>query len=140
MVVMMIHFIMIQIHIDLDQLQNNDEYLKYTMGALLKEKRVRNYLKMAMKTEEEINNEISRTGNTHIYPCGRYVGSVKQTDRGFIKRFYNDVGRIFHNLPQMESERKVAKAKQESKDRINEKRAEIARLEKEIEDEENVKY
>ena len=128
--------------LDLNQLQNNDEYLKFALEQLLEEDRVNRYLTMAMKTEEEINNEVARTGNRNIYPCGRYVGSVQQTDKGLAKRFDKNIGRMFHNMPQMRKEREEFRAKKEAKkqNRIAMKRKEIDRLSREIEDEENARY
>ena len=123
--------------LDLNQLQNNDEYLKYALEQLLEEDRVNRYLTMAMKTEEEINNEVARTGNRNIYPCGRYVGNVQQTDKGLAKRFDENIGRMFHNMPQMKKEREEFKAQKEVQNRIAMKRKEIDRLAREIEDEEN---
>ena len=120
--------------IDLEKLQNNIEYLKFTLEELLDQDRVERYLKISEKTSLEINNEIARTGNTRIYPCGRYVGDSKESDRGFVKFFDIGVGRYCHELPEMQQEREEKRnsriARQQAE--IDRKKEELARLEAEL--------
>ncbi len=118
--------------IDLRELQNNDQYLKYLMTCLLKQERVNGYIEMSKRTEQEINDEVARTGNQKIYPCGRYVGSIVTTDRGYRKTFYGDVGKYFHNTPEMVQERNECRVVREAnrQAKIAEEKAKIAKLEK----------
>ena len=127
--------------IDLEKFQNNAEYLRYTLNELLDRSRVGRYLKISEKTIPEINDEIARTGNNRIYPCGRYVGGVKETEDGFSKVFDPEVGRYCHELPEMQQEReekrnlRIERQQEEIARRraeIDGKKAELARLEAEF--------
>ena len=113
--------------IDLEKLQSDIGYLKFALEELLDQDRVQRYLKISEKTIPEINDEIARTGNTRIYPCGRYVGGVKETDRGFSKVFDPEVGRYCHELPEMQQQRE-----EKRNSRIARQQAEIARKEAEL--------
>lgn len=120
--------------IDLEKLQSDIGYLKFALEELLDQDRVQRYLKISEKTIPEINDEIARTGNTRIYPCGRYVGGVKETDRGFSKFFDPEVGRYCHELPEMQQQREEKRnsriARQQAE--IARKKEELARLEAEL--------
>ena len=120
--------------IDLEKLQSDIGYLKFALEELLDQDRVQRYLKISEKTIPEINDEIARTGNTRIYPCGRYVGGVKETDRGFSKVFDPEVGRYCHELPEMQQQREEKRnsriARQQAE--IARKKEELARLEAEL--------
>ena len=120
--------------IDLEKLQSDIGYLKFALEELLDQDRVQRYLKISEKTIPEINDEIARTGNTRIYPCGRYVGDSKESDRGFVKFFDIGVGRYCHELPEMQQKREEKRnsriAMQQAE--IARKKEELARLEREL--------
>lgn len=120
--------------IDLDRFQNDETYFKFAARALLEENRVQRYLNMAMKTTEEIQQEVARTGSKSIYPCGRYIGNIIDRGAGLGKGFNGDIGKIFHNLPEMRKEREDLKMfqKRAKEAEIAKKQDEISRLSQEI--------
>ena len=85
--------------------KNNFEYLKFVMRSLLREKDVKRYIEIGLMTQEELN----KNENSHLMPCGRYVGEVVNANNTIGKIFSNRIGEILHNSIGMiqERERKV---------------------------------
>ena len=119
-------------------METDPEYLKYALKALFEQKRVNRYLDMALMTEEEIQQARS-AGDRTVYPCGKYIGDIKRNDDGRLgKRFNASIGRMMHNTAEMQSKRETFRKEQEARKqaRLAAKKAEIARLQAELDEEE----
>ncbi len=109
--------------IDTNLLQRDSNYCDYVMKALLNEKRVNEYLERGLQENSE-------------QPCGNYVGGVKTKDNGYKKVFDPVVGKMIHESLEMKQKREKNRAKQEQikQEGIDRRKAEIERLQQEIED------
>ena len=137
--------------VDKDRLEQDEEYLKYVMKDFLERERIKEYLSNGLETEGELKaeeKEAKRTGRgtkSHYWPCGIYVGGVRQKGNEFGKFFDVDFGKKIHNSPEMveaRAEHRTQKAKEEEEERkrkvqaIREKKENIARLQREVEEDE----
>lgn len=135
---------------------NDRNYFKTVMKGLLQRERIKEYIERGLMTEDELEEKRQslleeargkdgeekkklESEAAHCIPCGRYVGeAVKHIDENgktYIgKRFNGRLGYEYHNLPEMEQERQEHKMELERKrqSRIAEKRAQIERLQSEI--------
>ena len=120
--------------IDLNLLQNDYEYIKFVIKALLNQDRVESYLKLSLKSEQEIFNEREKTGNNHLWPCGKYVGHAIKTPNGYKKVVDGEIGRVCHNLPEMQQERETYKTKKRAniENQISKKIEEIDKLKEDL--------
>lgn len=100
--------------VDLIKMLQDSAYLRYAIKGipeqqtegLFNKERVQRYLKTGLKTEEEISEEINRTGNKRLWLCGRYVGEIVQKENGSLSKKFNlNVGKLEHNSPEMAQER-----------------------------------
>lgn len=107
--------------IDLGLLQTNPDYCSVVMKGLLDKKRVERYLENGLQETPE-------------NPCGKFIGGVIKTEKGFCKYFSTVVGQVSHNSELMvnrrrEHRRKVEEQRQQA---IEVRKAEIERLQEEI--------
>lgn len=119
-------------------METDPEYLNYTIKELFKQERVKKYLKWAMMTETEIDEE-RNIGDKKACPCGRYIGEVQRREDGRLGRMFNmSIGKIMHGTAEMQSKRRAEKQAKEARrqEMLATKRAEIARLQAELEAEE----
>ena len=109
--------------VDTNLLQRDNNYCDYVMKALLNEKRVNEYLERGLQENSE-------------QPCGNYVGGVRTTDNGYKKVFDPVVGKMVHESLEMKQKREKNRARQEQikQEGIDRRKAEIERLQQEIED------
>ncbi len=109
--------------VDINQLQSNPTYCDYVMKGLLNEKRVNSYLERGLQENPE-------------QPCGNYVGGVRLTERGYGKVFDAKIGKMIHEALPMKLKREEYRRRQEQEkqDSIARKKAEIERLQQEIND------
>lgn len=107
--------------IDLELLQNDLDYCNMVMNKLLDKQRVERYLETGLQEEPE-------------QPCGKYIGGVEQTEKGYGKFFSTIVGQISHNSKLMVDRRQERRAMIEAKRQkdIADKKAQIERLQSEI--------
>lgn len=80
--------------IDLQLLQNDQNYCEIVMRELLDKQRVERFL------EEGLQEDSKR-------PCGKYIGGVKKTEeKGYEKVFFTEVGQVSHNSKWMQKKRR----------------------------------
>ena len=105
--------------IDLDLLQHDPTYCKMVMKNLLDQDRVRSYLNEGLKENPE-------------RPCGKYIGGVGKTEKGYAKFFSPSVGEASHNSKLMVDRRKQLRTlrQKELSAKIASKQAEIEDLKK----------
>lgn len=109
--------------IDPNRLQEDEDYCSFVMRFLLDRKRVIKYLEDGLRDNPE-------------NPCGKYIGGVRKSEKGYEKTFSPSVGRASHYSESMINSRKILKEKMQA-DRqrvINEKQSQIEKLQKEIND------
>ena len=121
--------------IDWNLLQTDPDYAQVVMKELLKKTRVEAYLDAAMKTEDELAEERQDENDFEKYPHGRYVGEVNIGKSGqYRKSFDSEIGNLMHYSADMVADRNEyrAKAEERRKEKIEARKAEIARLQAEI--------
>ena len=79
--------------LDLYLLQTDKDYCNMVMNGLLDKQRVEKYLERGLQETPDL-------------PCGKYIGGVYKTERGYGKYFSEDVGRASHNSGLMIEKRK----------------------------------
>ena len=89
--------------IDPHSLQTNEEYCIFVMNYLLDKKRVMKYLEEGLKENPELL-------------CGKYVGGVRKSEKGYEKVFSPAIGRASHYSKAMVRQRD--EHRKERKDRI----------------------
>lgn len=104
-------------------LQSDEKYCSNVMRYLLNKKRVNQYLENGLQESPE-------------HPCGKYIGGMRKTENGYSKFFDIDAGIASHNSKLMVERRRENREKMEQKKRmeIDRKKAEIQRLQSEIDD------
>lgn len=104
-------------------LQSDEKYCSNVMRYLLNKKRVNQYLENGLQESPE-------------HPCGKYIGGMRKTENGYNKFFDIDAGIASHNSKLMVERRRENREKMEQKKRmeIDRKRAEIQKLQSEIDD------
>ena len=104
-------------------LQSDEKYCSNVMRYLLNKKRVNQYLENGLQESPE-------------HPCGKYIGGMRKTENGYNKFFDIDAGIAAHNSKLMVERRRENREKMEQKKRmeIDRKKAEIQRLQSEIDD------
>lgn len=104
-------------------LQSDEKYCSNVMRYLLNKKRVNQYLENGLQESPE-------------HPCGKYIGGMRKTENGYSKFFNIDAGIASHNSRLMVERRRENREKMEQKKRmeIDRKKAEIQRLQSEIDD------
>lgn len=104
-------------------LQSDEKYCSNVMRYLLNKKRVNQYLENGLQESPE-------------HPCGKYIGGMRKTENGYSKFFNIDAGIASHNSRLMVERRRENREKMEQKKRmeIDRKRAEIQKLQSEIDD------
>ncbi len=109
--------------IDLNLMRGDQQYCEMVMKDLLNQNRVKNYLDKGL---EDLPG----------YPCGMYVGGVRSTQNGYDKFFDVAAGEEAHYKPYMIKMREKHKAEQQQKkqNQIARNRAEINRLQGQIDD------
>ena len=109
--------------IDLNLLQNDPDYCKIVMQNLLNMERVEKYLDMGLEETPE-------------HPCGKYIGGVMKFGNQYKKFFSETIGKASHNSETMINKRKRHRERIEyaKKMAIERKKAEIAKLQTEIDD------
>lgn len=107
--------------IDLDLLLVDKDYCNKVMRDLLNKKRVEKYLTDGLEEEPDI-------------PCGKYVGGIMKTEKGYKKFFSKEVGIASHNSISMKKSREEYRMiikKQRERD-IQASKMEIKRLQDKI--------
>ena len=109
--------------IDPELLQRDEEYCLVVMRKLLDKKRVTKYLEDGLKEKPE-------------HPCGKYVGGVNLTEKGYVKSFSIAAGEASHNSDYMVNSRKEYQKKIEEQKlkSISDRKKQIQSLQKEIDD------
>lgn len=107
--------------IDLDLLQNDPNYCNAVMKKLLDKQRVERYLENGLQEAPE-------------KPCGKYIGGIQQTEKGYAKFFSTIVGQTSHYSTLMTNRRQEHREMlQEQKAKaIAEKKAQIEKLQEEL--------
>lgn len=109
--------------IDPTLLQTDKDYCSVVMRKLLDKKRVTKYLEDGL---QETPNQ----------PCGKYIGGVKPTEKGYGKFFSLPVGKASHNSDLMVNCRREYRENIEAKKQkeIADKKSQIQQLQSEIDD------
>ena len=104
-------------------LQYDENYCVSVMKDLLNQKRVNQYLQNGLQENPE-------------RPCGKYVGGIQKTDNGYRKFFAINVGKASHNSRLMVERRRENRERAEQKKQmeIARRKAEIQKLQSEIDD------
>lgn len=107
--------------IDLELLQNDQNYCNMLMKGLLDKQRVERYLENGLQETPE-------------QPCGKYIGGVIQTEKGYGKFFSTIVGQASHNSELMINRRQENRARIEAQRQkaIADKKAQIEKLQSEL--------
>lgn len=107
--------------IDLNLLRSDPYYCNKVMKELLNKKRVERYLEAGLEEMPE-------------RPCGKYIGGVIQTEKGYRKFFSESVGYASHNSHLMIDRRRENRENREALRRkaIANKKEQIANLQAEI--------
>lgn len=107
--------------IDLELLQSDSNYCNMVMKGLLDKQRVERYLESGLQELPE-------------RPCGKYIGGVRQTEKGYGKFFSVIVGRASHNSELMINRRQEhrARIKAQRQKAIADKKAQIEKLQSEL--------
>ena len=93
---------------------------------------IKNYIEEKVsRLEKYLENGLKETPEQ---PCGKYVGGVKKTEKGYTKFFSTIVGQASHNSELMVNRRKEHREMLERKKQkdIENKRAQIEKLQREI--------
>ena len=107
--------------IDLELLQTDPNYCNMVMKELLDKQRVERYLESGLQETPE-------------HPCGKYIGGIRQTEKGYGKFFSTIVGKASHNSELMvnrkqEHREMIEKQRQKA---IADKKAQIEKLQSEL--------
>lgn len=107
--------------IDLELLQSDPNYCKILMEGLLDKQRVERYLESGLKETPE-------------QPCGKYIGGIRQTEKGYGKFFSTIVGRASHNSELMVNRRQEHREmlERQKQKAIADKKAQIEKLQNEL--------
>lgn len=107
--------------IDLELLKNDPDYCNMVMKGLLDKQRVERYLESGL---QEMPKQ----------PCGKYIGGVRRTEKGYGKFFSMIVGQASHNSELMINKRQQHKEMIEAKRQkaIADKKAQIEKLQSEL--------
>lgn len=107
--------------IDLQLLQSDPNYCNMVMKMLLNKQRVEKYLEDGLQENPE-------------RPCGKYIGGVRKTERGYGKFFSTMVGQASHNSKLMVDRRKKHREMIEAQrqEAIANKKAQIEKLQNEL--------
>ncbi len=107
--------------IDLELLQTDPNYCNMVMKGLLDKQRVERYLESGLQETPE-------------QPCGKYIGGVRQTERGYGKFFSTVVGKASHNSDLMVKRRQERREMIEAQKQkaIADKKAQIKKLQIEL--------
>lgn len=110
------------IEIDLELLQSDKNYYKMLMSKLLDKERVEEYLERGLQETPEI-------------PCGKYIGGIRKTEKGYGKFFDVTVGQASHNSKLMVDRRQKLREEEEARRKrdIERKKEQINKLQSEIE-------
>lgn len=108
--------------IDLELLQSDPNYCNMVMKGLLDKQRVERYLESGLQETPE-------------KPCGKYIGGVRQTEKGYGKFFSSIVGRASHNSELMINRRQQHREMMEAQRQkaIADKKDQIKKLQSELE-------
>ena len=103
--------------LDIDALQHDSVYLETVMRDLLEQNRVERYLRKGLQDYPE-------------RPCGQYVGEISTENYG--KVFNISIGKIAHNLPEMQNkrleEKRIALKEKNRREKIAKLQGEINEL------------
>ena len=107
--------------IDLNLLQRDPNYCNMVMKGLLEKQRVERYLESGLQETPE-------------QPCGKYIGGIRQTEKGYGKFFSTIVGQASHNSGLMVNRRRESREMNEMKrqQKIADRKAQIEKLQSEI--------
>lgn len=107
--------------LDVKLLQTDPNYCSMVMQNLMDKQRVERYLEEGLRETPEV-------------PCGKYIGGVGQSEKGYTKFFEPSVGLASHNTDLMRGRRRErqAMAERARQKSIQNKKAEIARLQNEV--------
>lgn len=107
--------------IDLELLQSDPNYCNILMKGLLDKQRVERYLESGLQETPE-------------QPCGKYIGGIRQTEKGYGKFFSTIVGRVSHNSELMVNRRQEHREmiERQRQKTIADKKAQIAKLQNEL--------
>lgn len=107
--------------IDLELLQTDPYYCNIVMKGLLDKQRVERYLESGLQENPEI-------------PCGKYIGGINQTEKGYGKFFSTIVGQASHNSELMVNRRQEYRQRLEAQKQqvIAAKKAQIEKLQNEV--------
>ena len=107
--------------IDLELLQSDPNYCNMVMNKLLDKQRVETYLENGLRETPE-------------QPCGKYIGGVRQTEKGYSKFFSIIVGQASHNSKLMINRRQEHRSRIEIQRQkaIASKKAQIEKLQSEL--------
>lgn len=108
--------------IDIELLKTDPNYCNKVMTDLLDKQRVEKYLESGMQEEPE-------------HPCGKYIGGIRQTEKGYGKFFSIVVGIASHNSELMvnrrQEHREIIEYRRQKA--IADKKAELEKLQEELE-------
>lgn len=107
--------------IDLELLQSDPNYCNIVMKGLLDKERVERYLENGLQ-------------ETPQQPCGRYIGGIRQTEKGYGKFFSTVVGLASHNSRLMINKRQEYRSNLEvqRQQSIADKKAQIKKIQSEL--------
>lgn len=109
--------------LDLRLLQTDPNYCSMVMQDLMDKQRVERYLEDGLQEQPKV-------------PCGKYIGGIRQSEQGYTKFFNPSVGLVSHNSDLMIGRRRERQAMLEERRQqlVQNKKAEIARLQNEVND------
>ena len=111
------------IELDLELLQTDPNYCNVLMNGLLDKERVERYLEKGLEETPDL-------------PCGKYIGGVSKTEKGYGKFFSRDVGMSSHysDLMVNRRRRKIEENERQRQAEIESKKNQIKKLQSEIDD------
>ncbi len=111
--------------LDTQALQQDESYAYETMKSLLNKERVMRYINTGLEEKPK-------------QPCGKYIGGIEKEENSYIKFFSPDLGQASHYSDLMINRRREYRQKaeiQRQQEQIKaEKRAQIQKLQQEIDD------
>lgn len=112
----------ISLGVNIEQLQRDPNYCISVMKGLLNKERVDRYMEAGLQEKPAME-------------CGNYVGEIGVKDGRYTKIFQQDIGQAVHNSNYMKSKRyeRTMRLEETKQRNIEQKRAEIDRLNQEIE-------
>ncbi len=107
--------------INLELLQTDPSYCEMVMKKLLDKQRVERYLESGLQETPE-------------KPCGKYIGGIRKTEKGYRKFFSTIVGEASHNSKLMVNRRQEHRKRIEEQRQkaIADKKAQIEKLQSEL--------